>query len=296
MLFRSVSSHDTHNVFPYSDSAPGSLTNASCSTCFRPPIITNARGWTQLLPYLDQAPLYNQVNHSMAAGTYVRTGALGTVVVPPSVAQEQIAGTVLTALLCPSDPGDRMYRGSTANYTISGTSAAAGRFGAKTSYEFNVFRYSDTEWGGASGWIGFSLVPSSPTSFNGRRPFGINSFARVRDFADGMSNVVGIAETTLDIRDGVTGTWFYTKWVGGGVDFAGATPINSWPCCSWAPPVTSVPGRLGTWGAPGSVHVGGMHVLLMDGAVRFVSENIDNTTRRNLGMMGDGTPIGEILS
>jgi len=36
-----------------------------------------------------------------------------------------------------------------------------------------------------------------------------------------------------------------------------------------------------------------MQVLLGDGSVRFVSENIDATTRQRLGYISDGNTIGE---
>lgn len=53
------------------------------------------------------------------------------------------------------------------------------------------------------------------------------------------------------------------------------------------------PGRLGEWGDPGSTHTGGMHALLGDGAVRFISENIDSNTRKDLANIADGNPLGE---
>lgn len=42
-----------------------------------------------------------------------------------------------------------------------------------------------------------------------------------------------------------------------------------------------------------SRHVGGVQVLLGDGAVRFVSENIDLNTWRWLGWISDGNTVGE---
>jgi hypothetical protein len=42
-----------------------------------------------------------------------------------------------------------------------------------------------------------------------------------------------------------------------------------------------------------SRHVGGSHVLLGDGAIRFVSENISLTTWQNLAWMADGNVLGE---
>ena len=52
-------------------------------------------------------------------------------------------------------------------------------------------------------------------------------------------------------------------------------------------------GTLGEWGSVGSLHTGGMHVLMGDGAIRFVSENLDSTTRQRLGYIADGNTVGE---
>jgi hypothetical protein len=122
----------------------------------------------------------------------------------------------------------------------------------------------------------------------------------MRDLADGSSNTVAIAETTLDVYDGITGSWACAQHVGNGVNFAdlnGQRKINDWACCGWGPgtpwSVNNPQGKLGEWGTVGSVHVGGMHVLLGDGTVRFISENIDNSTRQRLGYIADGNPVGE---
>ena len=42
-----------------------------------------------------------------------------------------------------------------------------------------------------------------------------------------------------------------------------------------------------------SWHTGGVHVLLADGSVRFVSSNIDWTTWQNLGNRMDGNVLGD---
>jgi hypothetical protein len=42
----------------------------------------------------------------------------------------------------------------------------------------------------------------------------------------------------------------------------------------------------------GSDHTGGCHMLLGDGSVHFVSENIDIFVHRGLGARTDGLPVG----
>jgi hypothetical protein len=130
--------------------------------------------------------------------------------------------------------------------------------------------------------------------------FGEASFCNFRDVSDGLTQTVMLAETTLDVYDGVTQSWACDEHVGGGIAFAfppnGTGTINQWMCCSWAsPPYSSsnIAGRLGEWGSPGSVHAGGMHVALGDGSVRFISQNINLTTQQRLGMLADGNPVGD---
>ncbi len=41
------------------------------------------------------------------------------------------------------------------------------------------------------------------------------------------------------------------------------------------------------------LHTGGMHGLMGDGTVKFISQNIDRTTLTYLCRMGDGQSVGE---
>jgi len=278
--------HDSFGIFPFSTMNDGSATAASATimaaTGGRG---MNHRGWTMLLPYIDQAPLYNQFNASVPSGSF---GSPWTFISDPATnGNAAVVSRALPVLLCPSDNGDKFYRGADVHYAISPAAAAAGQYGAKTSYDFNTWRYSSNPPGG----VFYDAL--SGVNRDLRRPFGFQTSARIQDIRDGTSNTVCIAETTLDIRDGITSTWGYSKWVGGGVDFALSTGINAWPCCAWALPLTVQPGRLGTWGAPGSVHTGGMHVVMGDGSVKFVSENLDRTVQAGLASISEGTTVGE---
>ncbi len=273
--------HDTHGIFPFSVMNPGVCANAASP--FKPTTLLGHRGFSMLLPFMDQAALYGSIDFSSSATTVQRAGAPGTFVGVPSLQNERAFSKSLSMLLCPSDPGDKFYRGTDAvHYAISAAAAAAGRFGAKTSYDLNVTRISDS-------CTLYDLV--NPLT---KRPFGVNNSCRIGDVGDGTSNTVGVSEGTLDIhRNGIAGTWGYAKWVGNGIDFGYANGINYWPCCAWALPITTSPGRTGDWGVPGSTHTGGCHVLLLDGTVRFVNENVDRVTQQRLAMMADGGVVGE---
>ncbi|WP_437190810.1 DUF1559 domain-containing protein [Planctomicrobium sp. SH527] len=275
--------HDTFGVFPYSTSADGAITSGTAAVGYT----LNHRGWIGLLPYMEQSALFNKFDPRVPSGSYVRGSA--TLVQPEAVIiSSGNAGVVsksISAWLCPSDNGTPLYTSTSASYAITPTANAAGYPGAKTSYDFNVARYSES----ASMWS--TIAPAT------RRMFGPFSSCKIRDLTDGSSNTVAVAETTLDIKDGITGTWGYSHWVGGGVDFANSLGLNNFAdCCAWSTPIPNTnisKTQLTSWSLAGSLHTGGLHVLLGDGSVRFVSQNIAAATRQNLSYIGDGQPIGE---
>ena len=103
----------------------------------------------------------------------------------------------------------------------------------------------------------------------------------MRDITDGTSNTIFMSETSMgksaETYGPYWGTWTNTFWLN--MDYL----INSTAASSTKP---------FAW-TPGSNHVGGCHALLADGSVRFVSENADITTLRNLISISDNQVIGE---
>jgi prepilin-type N-terminal cleavage/methylation domain-containing protein len=273
--------HETFNLLPYGTAAAGGATGSGG-------IVKNATGWVSLLPNLEQGPLYNQYDPTSASGPWNPNGgtlAGGGV----SAVNGALAGTKISVFLCPSDSGPQTNSaGSVPTYNCSATIPSY-----RTNYGFSVRS-------GQSGtlWVNEPLrfSPGNP----GKCMFGEASSCNFRDVSDGLTTTVMVAETCLDVYDGVTQSWACDEHVGGGIAFAfppnGTGTINQWLCCSWAsPPYTSsnAPGKLGEWGSPGSVHTGGMHVALGDASVRFISQNINLTTQQRLGMIADGNPIGD---
>ncbi|MDX1965619.1 MAG: DUF1559 domain-containing protein [Planctomycetaceae bacterium] len=276
--------HDTYRLFPYGAAGPGTCTNAPYTR------IMNQKGWVQVLPFLDQSPLFNQFNPNNPAGEFITaplTPAMNLVGSASAVGNDQVVSRRLEIFLCPSDTNDTHYRSASGSYNIGATSQANGLFAAYTNYDFNIWRNCTS----------FEQLPR-----NERRMFGLHTCSKISDVTDGTSNTVMLSETVRNVYDGVAPSWGVYKHVGDGVDFGHATQyrkINEWGCCAWSTPswqqagVTPTPGRLGEWGSPGSMHAGGCHVALADGTVRFLNENIDTTTRIRLGLIADNQTVGD---
>ncbi len=261
--------HETFRVLP-----PGHIGRCTTPRLF-------ASGLTMLLPYLDQAPLYNLYNsngcattHSTITGT--GAGTLGAGDDPVTNGNAAVVKTLVTVFLCPSDSGSNHIASLTGSYGISATNTGTG--GAKTNYDFITV----TPYNSCENWTGGALAS--------RCMFGDNSKCRLADVKDGTSNTLMMGETTRDVYNGGTNAWGYRGHVMVGLNLV-SYPINNFTYSG----VQYPQGKLGSWAYAGSLHTGGAHFLLADGSVHFLSENVDTTTRQNLARMSDGNVIGEIF-
>src|SRR5207247_2490046 len=102
------------------------------------PVGYNLHGLVLLLPYIEQANIYQQWNFKAAAGDYVTapfSNYGSKLAVPDAVAggNAALAAIQIPLLLCPSDNGDPMLNTGSSQYQPD----AAGKMpAAKTSYEF----------------------------------------------------------------------------------------------------------------------------------------------------------------
>ncbi|WP_437185114.1 DUF1559 domain-containing protein [Planctomicrobium sp. SH668] len=229
-------------------------------------------GWVAyILPFIDQAPLYNRINFHKGSGSTSAT--------PGTDMYENfpIVSAPLAAMYCPSTPGS----GGLAYDTFAkGTYGAANGLGPMQNMVM--------------------IVPSWKSRPNAG-PFDVNSKVGSQDFTDGMSNSMMVGEllpakSTADLR----GVMHYPE---GSFIHSNHNPNTSVPDehrhgCSSEPGVPCV----GVYGdylsrsmtvSARSMHVGGVHCLMGDGAVRFVSDNIANQTWRNIGLHNDGNVVGE---
>jgi prepilin-type N-terminal cleavage/methylation domain-containing protein len=273
--------HDNFNCFPATCYAPGIgateyISGSSTATAI--PRQKNTSGLVMLLPYIDQTPMYNRWNHNIAASwSYVYgTHSASTVEGNPDV-NAPISKTPISVFKCPSDSGSDFYSGADQYYGISGTQSG----GYRTNYDMSTTHleyYHNHYW---------HALPK-----NARAMFGADGRTKIGDVKDGTTNTVMFAEQVRDKYNGQLTGWSHRGHVNMGIDFARAWyRINQWDY--YGDPATYLYGRLGQWMTAGSMHVGGVHVLLGDGSVRFISENIDAATQDNLSYMADNKVLGD---
>ena len=238
--------HETHRCFP-----SGWIQPSLASTCQASTTSTSAclPGWgwsSMILPFMDQANLYQALN----------IGTAHLAVTPTTESR-----TTIPIYRCPSDRGSNINsdRGNhaTSNYKVN--------YGSRG--------------------IGNSINTSPHNAAPGNGSFWSNSSKRFRDFGDGLSNTALVGETARGRVGGVT----YN-----GAIWVGYFDNGKTASCVWKMedhPASLINGTL-AW-AFSSTHTGGAHFLLDDGAVRFISENIDGTTYEDLGKIDDGNVIGE---
>jgi prepilin-type N-terminal cleavage/methylation domain-containing protein len=276
-------------------------------------------GWSwmaMLLPQIDQAPLFNLIGN---ANPGFSTGLWGMTLAATTGPVNQI----IPALLCPSDSRP----GTTVNITsINGTATITTPNPCGRTNYFGVAGV-DPAWvpvtapNGASpgvfgtigsgsslinvGAIGTYINPTPPPGYpvnstavtvdRYRGVFGANSNVGFRGLIDGSSNTIVIGERYTPAASAATpaasgdGVWIgathsETAFGQGNALGEATLPIN-WNFTSSTP-------RPSTTGY-GSMHVGGCHFVMGDGAVRLISQNVDMQTYRALACIADGTPTGD---
>ncbi|GIX04747.1 MAG: prepilin-type N-terminal cleavage/methylation domain-containing protein [Planctomycetaceae bacterium] len=273
----------------------------------------------QLLPYMDQATLHHLIDFSVKMQIGCCPGDLDPVIVP-------VASKVLPIFLCPSDSGGPTFQvrtgttgGATGridiyagtNYHVNQGTAVGTLYDARLPTDGLVWANSSVKFAHITD--GLSNTAAFSESVFGRPqqsvPAPTNDFERRRTYINvaciWASNTV--PPTTPGLANGYQSP-------NNPADFEAATvPISRgwagqrgagwihgreyWTCYHhYHQPNSHVP-DMGTcgWGifAARSEHTGGVHTLLCDGSVRFVSENIDLRLWRALGTRAGGEPLSE---
>lgn len=182
---------------------------------------------TEILPYLDQAPLYNEMEINLRDSAKWNDDSLA-----------ELIEVQIPVFRNPSQPGDaRTGEPATTDY---------------------------------AGWAGVGKdAPTEKCKNDKKGIFGYDRTTGMRDITDGTSNTVMVSDVVASSRG---------PWAQGGPSTIRALTAK--------PYVNGVDGI-------GSPHVGGFHVLISDGSVRFVSQNIDPDVLEALATRAGGEVIGD---
>ncbi len=279
--------HDTFRVFPPGNQ-PQTVGDCGAATCRGP-------SWlTLILPYIDQAPAYNQITFN---------GTDWTMQSNRTNRNWAVTNTLRVASLwCPSSPM-KQTRGE-------GTNASTQALGAPGTINVQVVNYVGIS--GSYNRGGTGVCCPSPSTWTGYARSNYNGIIiaansrpeeaiRIRDITDGTSNTAMVGEQS-NYRDGSAGSDDDRASDHNGGAWSGGAGGNT----DWWLNMTTVRYPINhTGGGYGhnqsyhrhtlfsSTHVGGAHFVFADGRVRFLSENINYRTLSALCDRHDGNIPGE---
>lgn len=279
--------HDVYNQFP--------------PTIFRqvgglgPTWSSSSRGsyLVRILPFIEQAPLYNALDFSLEGTPWTPANFEGQV----DASGKLYRFYDIAAYQCPSEPSpNRDGHSNKTNYALSmGNQAMPGHghaWGRCTDYPGNNF-------GTGPAGHGNSANSTQISGFVSR----VNWASKFRDLVDGSSNIIAGGEVRPQCGDHLRNGWFHfnSTWVATtapinypikcvredpGWNSGTADPANGrGPCNHWQNWQTSQGFK--------SRHTGGAQFVLGDGSVQFLSENMDYLLYQRLGDRRDRQPVGE---
>jgi prepilin-type N-terminal cleavage/methylation domain-containing protein len=280
--------HDVNNTFPMGG------TYACCD--FGPQIGFIVR----LFPYLDQSPIYNQLN--MAATNNPPPGSVSqgnAYLIPGSspAANYPYISTVIPVAICPSD--SHGYAGNQINgWSLTNYDGSAGSMGFDS--PSGCKPYNTGVLMGIGNW-GDGNDPNAVSGMGTRGGANIG----IKDVSDGTSNVIHMGEVLPSCNDHSTngGLW---RENGQSYHAGTAAAINDYTSCQWVIPaqvrfpqcaIANLGGQQPwqqwniAWGFR-SMHVGGAQFVFVDGSVHFLSQNINYLTYQYLGGRSDGNVVG----
>lgn len=286
--------HDANRTFPYGGNFYG--------TTGGPGNGRNLLGnWCMLIwPYVDQVPAYNRVSPHFGENSNISSPTWFADFGSGAPAGQNVYSTAMSVFYCPSEQTDQIISygwpwagaeiGCQSNQPATITSYL-GCSGPNTSGPCSI-GYPAT---GLTGLTGLPLCQfiswhfrsdESPQGGSTNGMFAQNkqkiTIAKIKD---GTSNTIALGETT------------FSRKIGSGAPVGSQVNclINGWIVASTATAI-NWPGRTSSWPTSqgfASYHEGGAHFGMADGAVRFISENVDLSIFGALGTIAGNELVGE---
>ncbi len=253
---------------------------------------SKAANWRHaLLPYLEQAAVYN-ISIPSSATNFYPAGNTAHDISAYNANTRPLINLVLPVYSCPSSSISDLYQYS---------SNFAGKETQAIKYVGIMGSYPDP-----AGRANTSYMVQRNSYATNTGCLLINESKGFKDVVDGLSNTLVIAEQSGNARNpqisnyhagwgGVNSLTSVGDWIKGtaGQHFfgTGLTSVFHRPNPTSTSSEANDPYDFNT--ALSSFHTGGVHGLLGDGSVRFVSENISWEILQNLCVRDDGRVIGE---
>jgi len=257
--------HDTYNRLPAGWIVDNGNAAAACY------------GWAvSILPFMEQTALYDAINMNnprRLKDLYVAT---------PAPADQALLQSKIPSYRCPSD--------TTPDVNSLQTFGAANHFPVSTSNYIGTVGSISPQ---VSGTVPNLTIPRGEGMFFG------NSFLGFKDNTDGLSNTIYIGERDGGRSRAATATTYKAaNWLGigqqntNGANGTGGCLARTNFRINYDHALNGAPENMGKGFS--SLHKGGAQFTMGDGAVRFISENINlGAVFTGLGTRDSGEVVGE---
>lgn len=279
----------TYTVFPFGKGA--SYTGAA----------SYAR-WSQhamILPFIDQAPLYNSVNFNAAPETPGMGGVVAFMPAYSSPSNTTACRTVIPGFMCPSDlaPSDpwnaqNNYAGNQGGWLCDRSDAPGAATDVSPSeVQTGVFYYL-SHCSAASITDGMSQTVFFSEKIRGQGTPDPKSDLYVISPQTSLASTYSTCQAiTPATATPLTSKWGYS-WVMGEnccTQYNHVSTPNTYSCggTGFSGTMTNMAMQV----SANSRHTGGVHAMMGDGATRFVSENIDLNVWRAVGTRAGGEAV-----
>ncbi len=261
--------------------------------------------WSQhamILPYIDQAPLYNTIDFNFPPET---PGMGGVVAFMPAFTNvggvNAVASrTAISGFMCPTDLGpsdpwraQNNYAGNQGGWLCDrGDFPAAATDVSPSEVQTGVF-YWLSRCNAASFTDGMSQTIMFSEKIRGQGTPDIKSDLFVIPAQTSLAATYSTCQAVTASSTPLTSKWGYS-WVMGEnccTQYNHVATPNSKSCGGTG--FTGSMTNMAMQVSAGSRHTGGVHAMMGDGSIRFVSDNIDLNVWRALGTRAGGEPISE---
>ncbi len=274
--------HNFHDVYkhfpPGAENAVCPKSSSNCIAAGTPATIAGTTWLVYILPQIDQSPLYQQYNFNLA---YTNASNL------------LVGNQKVPVLYCPSgmDPENSRGRSTNGSEKTNGifnyTTHYYGVMGANTrgtdpqTYVYNGASYT-YRVGGPTGNGAYACDGMLQQYKDTTGSLTTKFYASFKEVLDGTTNVLFVAERSQTLKNSQTVDW--RSWIRGNNGGSGTTKNVAYPINSVFYNGSNNFNDISF----GSNHVGGAQFLMVDGSVKFISQNINFPTYMTLATRAAG--------